>query len=86
VVNHIYHCRTFCSLDYSVRRNGKNYETWQIHLYNGNNPEWLELYVDKLLGFEKNELEWEHVKKIVNCYIECKIESFTLFFSKTVQL
>jgi hypothetical protein len=65
VVNHIYHCRAFCSLDYSSRRNGKYYETWQINLYNGNNSLWLDRNLAKLLEHINNELGWNNVKEIV---------------------
>lgn len=65
VVNHIYHCRAFCSLEYSQRRNGKHYETWVINLYNGNNPQWLEQYSAELLEHINNELFWDNVKKII---------------------
>jgi hypothetical protein len=68
VVNHIYHCRAFCSLEYSTRSNGKYYETWKINLYNGNNPQWLEQDLAKLLEHINNELGWDNVKEIViNC-------------------
>jgi superfamily II DNA or RNA helicase len=65
VVNHIYHCRAFCSLVYSTRKNGRYYNTWQIDLYNGNNPEWIEKYIPELLEYINHELGWDNVKDIV---------------------
>jgi 5-methylcytosine-specific restriction endonuclease McrA len=65
IVNHIYHCKALCSLEYSQRSNGKNYTTWIINLYNGNNPHWLENKLFNLLEYVQNELGWNNVEKII---------------------
>jgi len=65
IVNHIYHCRAFCNLEYSQRKNGKNYSTWVINLYNGNNPTWLENNLPKLLEYVRNDLGWDNVEVIL---------------------
>lgn len=64
IVNHIYHCKAFCNLEYSQRSNGKNYNTWIINLFNGNNPEWLERELPILLKFVQQELGWDNVEQI----------------------
>jgi 5-methylcytosine-specific restriction endonuclease McrA len=65
IVNHIYHCKAFCNLEYSQRKNGKNYHTWNMNLYNGNNPQWLEENLARLLEYIKYELGWEQVGEII---------------------
>ncbi|MFC6603896.1 HNH endonuclease [Ectobacillus funiculus] len=65
IVNHIYHCRAFCSLNYSERRNGKYYDNWGINLYSGNNPQWIEQHSSKLLEYINQELGWTNVRKII---------------------
>lgn len=42
IVNNIYHCKAFCRMKYSKTRNGKNYSKWEVELFKGNNPKWLE--------------------------------------------
>lgn len=65
VVNHIYHCRAFCGINYSQRKSGKYYDTWEISLYHGNNPIWLEQNKVELLAYINNDLGWDNVKKII---------------------
>jgi hypothetical protein len=56
---------SLCNLEFNLRKNGKNYSKWVIHLYNGNNPLWLEEYLVKLLEYVNHELGWEQVEEIV---------------------
>jgi ATP-dependent helicase IRC3 len=65
IVNHIYHCKAFCNLEFNLRKNGKNYSKWVINLYNGNNPLWLEEHLAILLEYINHELGWEQVEEIV---------------------
>ena len=65
IVNHIYHCRAFCELHFSTRRSGRYYDTWEIILYHGNNPTWLERYIDEILVYVNEYLEWDNVEKIL---------------------
>jgi len=65
IVNHFNHCKAFCNLEYSQRKNGKNYSTWIINLYNGNNPTWLENNVPNLLEYVRNDLGWDSVEEII---------------------
>jgi hypothetical protein len=65
IVNHVYHCKAFCNLEHSQRRNGKNYHTWIINLYYGNNPKWLESNIPSLLEYVQRELGWDHVENII---------------------
>jgi len=65
IVNHVYHCKAFCNLEHSQRKNGKNYKTWIINLYNGNNPKWLENNLFTLLEYVHHELGWDHVEEII---------------------
>ncbi|MBO0603465.1 DEAD/DEAH box helicase family protein [Sporosarcina sp. E16_3] len=65
IVNHIYHCKALCNLEYNERRNGKNYSTWIINLYNGNNPQWLEDNLPTLLNYVQRELGWTNLEQII---------------------
>ena len=65
IVNHIYHCRAFCELHFSKRSSGRYYSTWEIILYHGNNPTWLEQYLDEILVYVNDYLEWDNVEKIL---------------------
>jgi hypothetical protein len=65
IVNEFYHCKALCTLNYHQRRNGQFYNTWEIVLYSGNNPEWLKPYESQLLNYVNTRLGWEHVTKIV---------------------
>jgi len=65
IVNVFYHCKAMCALNYHQRRNGQFYSTWEIVLYTGNNPEWLQAYEKELLMYIHTDLGWENVTKIV---------------------
>ena len=65
IVNMFYHCNAMCTLNYHQRSNGQYYSTWEIVLYAGNNPEWLQSHEEKLLGYVHSELGWYNVKNIV---------------------
>ncbi|MGL6196070.1 MAG: DEAD/DEAH box helicase family protein, partial [Thermoguttaceae bacterium] len=64
IVNEFYHCRAMCDLKYSQRQNGTNYHTWEIVLFDGNDPAWLQDHEDELLYFIHVQLGYPHVKEI----------------------
>jgi hypothetical protein len=41
LVNQFYHCRAVCDIHMHERRSGRFYSTWEIELYEGNDPMWL---------------------------------------------
>lgn len=64
IVNEFYHCAAMCHLHYHKRRNGQYFNTWEIVLYLGNEPNWLQQHETKLLEYINNELSIEHVTQI----------------------
>ena len=62
IINMFYHCSAVYSINYHPRKNGQFYYTWEIVLYAGNDPTWLEHFVQELLEYIKNH--YEHVKHI----------------------
>jgi hypothetical protein len=64
-INFFYHCHAVKELRSSVRRNGKNYSNWEIHLYQGNNPKWLKEQKSELIIYIKENLGFKHVKNII---------------------
>ena len=65
IVNTFYHCKAMCELNYHQRKSGQFYSTWEIVLYSGNNPEWLQLYENELLEYINKKLAWNHITKII---------------------
>lgn len=65
IVNEFYHCDAMCDLNHHERKNGQFYYAWEIVLYTGNNPAWLEPHKAKLLKYIHGTLGWGHVKDIV---------------------
>jgi len=65
IVNDFYHCEAMCDLNYSGTKRGQFYSTWEIVLYAGNNPAWLEKYTGILLKYINDRLGLKHVEKIV---------------------
>jgi superfamily II DNA or RNA helicase len=49
LVNYFYSCRAVCALKIHKRTTGSNYACWEIHLYNGNDPQWLNQYKRALI-------------------------------------
>jgi hypothetical protein len=64
IANTFYHGRAMCALNYHQRKSGQFYSTWEIVLYSGNNPEWLQSYESELLEYINTQLAWKHVTKI----------------------
>lgn len=65
IVNDFYHCKAMCKLNWHERRSGQYYSTWEIVLYDGNNPEWLAPHVPELLGFIWKRLGRGYVKHLI---------------------
>lgn len=63
VVNEFYHCKAQCALNYHERRNGQYYSDWEIVLFAGNNPEWLNPHIPELFAYIK-KLGWYHLSYI----------------------
>ncbi len=58
IINFFYYCQAVCDMRWSDRRNGKFYSTWEVELYQGNDPEMLEKYKPELI---------EHLRKNLGC-------------------
>jgi len=63
-VNFFYHCKAVYRVNLHKKTNGKYYSVWEIHLYSGNNPEWLLSHKAELLKFVQHELRYSHVQDI----------------------
>ncbi|MCB0195749.1 MAG: DEAD/DEAH box helicase family protein [Anaerolineae bacterium] len=51
IVNFFYHCQAVSSLKIDDRPRSKHRRHWEIHLYPGNHPEWLQAHKDELINF-----------------------------------
>lgn len=65
IINEFYHCGAMCELRFHERKSGQYYYTWEIVLYSGNNPKWLERCAEKLLEYIHDVLGWNHVTNII---------------------
>ena len=63
-INFFYHCKAVHKINCHKTRNGKHYHAWEVHLYAGNNPNWLLSHRGELLGFIQTELGCPHVQDI----------------------
>jgi len=63
-INMFYHCQALSEIDFSLRRNGKHYSTWEIMLYQGNDPELLMVHKSELMKYIQNDLGCSHVKHV----------------------
>ena len=64
LVNFFYHCRAVCQVDLDKTRGGKYYYTWEIELYDGNNPEWLLKHKMALIKHIQNNFSYSHVRDL----------------------
>ncbi len=62
MINFFYHCRAVCSIRSNTRSSGRFYSVWEIELYAGNDPRWLEKKKDVLLKYIHEQLDCPHVK------------------------
>lgn len=58
IVNQFYHCKAAYKVKFGIDL------TWEIHLYNGNNPKWLLKHKEEILEFIQHELGFINVKDI----------------------
>ena len=63
-VNFFYHCRAVCNIRMHVRSTGRYYRAWEIELFAGNDPSWLEAESDRLLRFIREDLGHPHVEEL----------------------
>lgn len=61
MVNFFYHCQAVCEVRMNKRVSGKFYSTWEIELYDGNDPNWLLQHKAELLNHIKSNLNRPHV-------------------------
>ena len=64
IINVFYHCKALHKINWHKTRNGKYYENWEVHLYAGNNPDWLLNHRSELLSFIQTEMAYPHVQNI----------------------
>jgi superfamily II DNA or RNA helicase len=65
VVNNFYHCAAMRKLNAHTRSNGTFYSTWEIVLYGGNDPKWLQPHKKELLHYIHETLGNHQVTKVV---------------------
>jgi superfamily II DNA or RNA helicase len=65
IIDFFYYCQAICEIHWNERRNGKNYSTWIVELFQGNNPELIEKYKPQLINHLRNELGVQHLEDIV---------------------
>lgn len=63
-INTFYHCQAVSDIKVSFRKRGEYYSTWEIELYQGNNPNWLVENKAKLLDYIQNDLGCSHVRNL----------------------
>lgn len=64
IINFFYKCHAVREIELHTKSNGKFYKKWQIKLYSGNNPKWLELQKKELLDFIHHKLEQYQVEDL----------------------
>jgi len=64
LVNQFYHCRAVCDIQMHTRRSGRFYSTWEIELYQGNDPMWLLEHKNDLLRYIQGDFGCLHVSRI----------------------
>jgi superfamily II DNA or RNA helicase len=65
LVNQFYHCRAVCDIQMHTRRSGRFYSTWEIELYQGNDPMWLLEHKNDLLRHIQETFSCSHVSRIL---------------------
>jgi hypothetical protein len=64
IVNLFYHCKAVCQLRIHERRSGRHYSDWEIELFAGNDPKWLNQYKKQFLKHIQENLQYDHVTSI----------------------
>jgi len=65
IVNLFYASKAVLALHISKDGRNNYSKIWEIHLYQGNNPDWLEQEKEKLISFVHNELKYTGLKSII---------------------
>ena len=65
LVNFFYHCKAVCSIEINERISGSHYSLWKISLYDGNNPDWIMQYKQKLVRHIKEEFNCPQVNDLI---------------------
>ncbi|MDO1451737.1 HNH endonuclease [Rhodocytophaga aerolata] len=61
VINFFYHSKAVLSLNLA----GRSKQVWEVELYQGNNPQWLENEKSKLLHYIKEELQHPKLEQLI---------------------
>lgn len=64
-INFFYHCRALDTVHYHSRSTGKHHRVWEIILFEGNNPAWLETHKNQLIQFIRRETKYTSLEDIV---------------------
>ncbi len=64
IVNMFYHCQAVAEIKWDDRPRFTHRYNWEIHLYEGNDPEWLKSHQNKLVEFIKNGLNYTDLKEL----------------------
>lgn len=65
IINFFYHCEAVSNIDFHIKRSGKYYYKWVIHLHEGNPVTWILPYKKQLVKYIQNDLGWGHVNDIL---------------------
>ena len=64
IINLFYYCRAVDTVNVSTHGNGKYARKWEVILFEGNNPAWLEVHKPELLRFIQQQLNCPKVEDI----------------------
>lgn len=64
IVNLFYYCKAVCQLRIHERRSGKHYSAWEVELFAGNDPRWLNQHKKQFLEHIQENLQCDHVASI----------------------
>jgi hypothetical protein len=64
IVNMFYHCQAVSDIKWDYRPRSAYRYNWEIHLYEGNNSEWLKVHLDRFVKFINNDLKYQNLKEI----------------------
>jgi hypothetical protein len=64
IVNMFYHCQAVSEIKWDTRPRFTHRYNWEIHLYEGNDPEWLKCHQIELVEFIKNGLNYPDLKEL----------------------
>ena len=64
IIDSFYYCQAVCEIRLSKKKNGKFFSTWEVELYQGNNPEWLEKYKPQLIQYIRDKFGLSYLEDI----------------------